>query len=242
MRVPRLFTDSALAPGGHARLDTGAAHYLGRVLRLHSGDPVVLFNGDGHDYAGRIDGTGQARFTVRIEQRTPAVPESPLDLTLVQAIGRGERMDYSLQKSTELGVRRIQPLLSKRVEVRISREKEAKRMAHWRGVIIAACEQCGRAVLPELAPPCTLEAWLEQARDGTGLLLDPMADAALSAFRPEGAVQLVVGPEGGFEAAEMMALKAAAYRGVRLGPRVLRTETAGPAAIAVLQAMAGDLR
>lgn len=227
-------------------LDGAPAHYLVRVLRLAVGDPVTLFNGDGGDYAGELCAVARDRATVRVgDVRVPA-RESPLKIILVQAVSRGERMDYTLQKATELGVSCIQPLTSQRVEVRLDQNKQAKRLAHWQGVVISACEQSGRAVVPEVKPLLSLQQWLrtwneKPGADGPCLVLDPGATTRLSKVPLEtSCVSLLIGPEGGFSDAELAQVKAAGLTPASLGPRVLRTETAGPAAIAVLQAVSGD--
>jgi 16S rRNA (uracil1498-N3)-methyltransferase len=241
MRRSRIFTPQALTPGATIVLDGSAGHYLLRVLRLAVADPVTLFNGDGRDYAGEIHAIERDRACVRVGGARELENESRLKITLVQAVSRGERMDYALQKATELGINCIQPVTSQRVEVRLDQSKQAKRLAHWQGVVISACEQSGRAVVPEVKPLLALQRWL-QARDKTPcLVLDPLATARLSEITLESpSVALLIGPEGGFSDAEMEEIRAAGLAPVSLGPRILRAETAGPAAIAVLQAISGD--
>lgn len=217
------------------------SHYVLRVLRLRTGDRVVLFNGDGFDYAGQLGATERDRVVVEIDARLPAAPESPLQTTLVQAISRGERMDQTLQKATELGVSAIQPLFTERVEVRLSGQRLGRRMDHWRAVVRSACEQCGRARVPAVAQPLGLGEWAAMACEGQRLALDPDADRHLSGWMPgDHDVHILVGPEGGLSRAERDLLARCSVIAVRLGPRVLRTETAGAAALAVLQAVAGD--
>lgn len=240
MRVPRIHADLSLAPGLDVRLPATQAHYVSRVLRLSTGSALVLFNGDGHDYAGAIEALSRDRVDVRVATRLPASPPSPLALTLVQGLSRGERMDYSVQKATELGVRVIQPVVTTRCEVRLDGERVDKRLAHWSRVMVSACEQCGRAELPELRAPVSLDEWAGMPASGIRLMLDPAAARSLAAIEPVRAVELVVGPEGGLDEREREGLVRAGVIAVRLGPRTLRTETAGPAAIAVLQALAGD--
>ena len=248
MRRSRVYTAQALAAGKTVELSGSAAHYLARVLRLALADPITLFNGDGRDYAGEICAIERDRVFVSLGDARVVDNESRLKITLVQAVSRGERMDYSLQKATELGVNCIQPVMSRRVEVRLDQKKQAKRLLHWRGVVVSACEQSGRAIVPEVKSLLTLQQWL-QARgevpaDATQcLVLDPLATTRLSevAIDPP-AISVLVGPEGGFSNTEMEALLAGGLKAVSLGPRVLRTETAGPAAIAVLQTIAGDFR
>jgi 16S rRNA (uracil1498-N3)-methyltransferase len=241
VRIHRLHTDRALAPGEPTGLDGRAAHYLGRVLRVAPGHHVVLFNGDGHDYACTVERVRKDAVELEVRSRLPAKPESPLRITVVQAVSRGERMDQALQKCTELGAAAFQPAWSERVEVRLKGEKLERRLQHWRGVVIAACEQCGRATVPELLTPLPLLDWARQAGDGRRLYLAPGAGRALAASEAMTAVELAVGPEGGFSETEQRLLESAGVPPVSLGPRVLRTETAGPAAVAILQALHGDL-
>lgn len=246
MRRSRVYTQQPLAPGATAVLEGNTGHYLARVLRLAVTDPVTLFNGDGLDYAGEICTIERDRVSVRLVDTRPVNSESPLKITLVQAVSRGERMDYTLQKATELGVACIQPVTSQRVEVRLDQKKQAKRLAHWQGVVISACEQSGRAVVPEIRALLSLQQWLQtrgekQADAGPCLVLDPLAATSLSQAPLDSCcVSLLIGPEGGFSDAEMEQCKAAGLRHVSLGSRILRTETAGPAAIAVLQSRYGD--
>lgn len=240
MRISRLFTDQPLAPDSEVTLEERTGHYVLRVLRLRAGDAVVLFNGDGADYACELM-ERRDRAVLRVNTRLPAATESRLDLTLVQAVGKGDRMDYSLQKATELGVTAIRPLFSERTEVRLEGKRLDKRVAHWRGVLVSACEQCGRARLPDLQAPLTLDAWLEEPAPGARLVLLPSAERPLAAVSPpSGGTEILVGPEGGLSEQEERKLRMAGCTPVSLGPRVLRTETAGPAALAVLQALWGD--
>ncbi len=243
MRTIRLHVDLPLTPDSDVTLPAAAAGHATRVLRLRSGDALVLFNGDGHDYPAHLRGVSRAGASVRIAARTaPAAPESPLALTLAQGIARGDKMDLILQKATELGVTRIVPLITDRTEIRLDAERSGKRMDHWRGVIAGACEQCGRARLPELSTPRSLAEWTTtvDAIDGLRLRLDPGAADGPRALPAFTAACLVAGPEGGLAPADHALLQAAGFAGLRLGPRVLRTETAGLAALAVLQALHGD--
>lgn len=241
MRRSRIYTPQALSADGSVELTDSAAHYLARVLRVSPGAPLILFNGDGKDYTGRVTEIQRQRVAVQLTGARSLANEADLKITLVQAISRGERMDHSLQKATELGVFRIQPVISQRVEVRLDEKRRARRMAHWRGVVISACEQSGRAVVPEVQAPVPLLNWLTESDGSQRLVLEPSAKTRLSSFHFTGsAVSILVGPEGGFSSEEAGALKAGGLTAVSLGPRVLRTETAGPAAIAVLQAVAGD--
>ncbi len=241
MRISRLYSDQQLKPDSLISLKDNAANYVTRVLRMRLGNPLVVFNGDGFDYATEIESMSRNRVDLVVNARLPAAAESNLHITLVQAISRGERMDYSLQKATELGVTDIHPVVSDRVEVKLEGKRLQKRMQHWQGVIISACEQSGRAIVPGLADPLELMEWSGNKGTTLRLVLDPRSDQALSSQSiGDNRVELLVGPEGGFSDSELESLSVTGVRAVSLGPRVLRTETAGPAAIAILQAVAGD--
>lgn len=242
MRISRLYTDTRLEPGAEVHLDSQAGHYVFRVLKLRAGDPLVLFNGDGADYAAELLSNRRDLVTLRVSARLPSIPESPLAITLVQAVGKGDRMDLSLQKATELGVSAVQPLFSERTEVRLPNERLERRSEHWQRVMAAACEQCGRARVPTLLEPLGLDEWLAMGSAQARVVLEPAADAPLASLALDQAeVAVVVGPEGGFSEREMKLFQLAGVRAFRLGPRILRTETAGPAAIAILQSLYGDL-
>jgi len=246
MRMTRVFVDAALEPGRELELPAVAALHLTKVLRAGSGDAFTLFGGDGCEYPATITAVRGARVSAVVGAGRAVDRESPLAVTLVQGVPRGERMDLIVQKATELGVRRIVPVLSQRSVVRLDGEKAHARAQHWRAVAISACEQCGRNRLPDIESPRPLLEVLGGA-PGTGvrLLLDPDAPAS-AAPAPLGAVaeaaEVAVGPEGGFTPAELEAFALARYVPVRLGPRVLRAETAAIVALAWLQSRFGDLR
>ena len=242
MRLTRSHVDMPLQAGAEVVLPEDVAAHLLRVLRLQVGDACVLFNGDGHDYNARITSIGKREARAEITAARRVDNESPLRITLLQGIARGEKMDWILQKATELGVARILPVTSERSEVKLDAQRADKRLAHWRGIVVAACEQSGRAVLPEVAPPQSL-AQAAGLREGRGLILDPFAEASLSSVGGASLREctIAIGPEGGWSPRDREQLVAAGYEGLRLGPRVLRTETAGIAAIAALQAACGDL-
>jgi 16S rRNA (uracil1498-N3)-methyltransferase len=241
VRIHRVFTDQQLEPGQELILAGKPAHYLGRVLRVAPGQTVVLFNGDGRDYVCEIRNARKNALALDVMSRLPAKPESPLHITVVQAVSRGERMDQTLQKCTELGVSTFQPVWSERVEVRLKGEKLARRQQHWKGVVVSSCEQSGRAVVPGVLETATLADWAMQTADGTRLVLAPGAERSLAGIQTSGPLELLIGPEGGFSDAELAMLKNADVIPVSLGPRILRTETAAPAAVAILQALGGDL-
>jgi 16S rRNA (uracil1498-N3)-methyltransferase len=240
VKVSRFHTAAELAPDREVVLEDRTGHYLHRVLRLRPGDGLVLFNGDGFDYAAELLPGPRDRTRVLVNARLPAVAEPELEVILVQAVGKGDRMDTTLQKSTELGVSAVQPVFTERTEVRLTGTRLEKRQAHWRGVVISACEQCGRARVPELRDAMNLDEWLAGPPATHRLVLAPGAERALASVYPRGAVELLVGPEGGFSEAELRRLTLAGCVAVSLGLRILRTETAGPAALVVLQTVAGD--
>jgi 16S rRNA (uracil1498-N3)-methyltransferase len=230
-----------LEPGTEVPLEGGPAHYLGRVLRANRGQTIVAFNGDGHDYVCEILSLDRRCVTLEVQSRLPATREPGTRITIVQAISRGERMEQTLQKCTELGACAFQPLVSERVEVRLSGEKLVKRLAHWQGVVVSACEQSGRAVVPSVYPPLAVEAWLEKPLPSARLLFVPGAVKRLANIELPSEMELVVGPEGGFSDPELALIRSHGAQAVSLGPRVLRTETAAPAALAVIQALRGDM-
>ncbi|MGV8923805.1 MAG: 16S rRNA (uracil(1498)-N(3))-methyltransferase [Thermomonas sp.] len=244
MRMTRVHVELPLADGIEIELPENAANHLVRVLRLGMGDACVLFNGDGHDYPARLVEVGKRMVRVEVGPGIAIDNESSLRLILLQGVARGEKMDLVLQKATELGVASLHPLYSQRSEVRLDGARADKRLAHWRGVVVSACEQCGRARVPGVAMPLPLAQTLEVLpKDGLRLILDPDATASLSQLTldPSQPVYLAVGPEGGWSPQDIEQSGAAGFNGVRLGPRVLRTETAGIAAIAALQVLHGDL-
>jgi 16S rRNA (uracil1498-N3)-methyltransferase len=244
MRIIRSHVDLPLAVGQRVTLPEESSLHLLRVLRLAPGDAVTLFNGDGHDYTARLLTAAKRGAEAEITERQAVPRESPLRIILAQGLARGEKMDLVLQKATELGVEGFAPILTERTEVKLDAERAAKRMAHWRGVVAAACEQSGRAVLPGLSEPVPLAAFSGEPREGLLLALDPGGDVGLADIAPVAGqpITLVVGPEGGLSDRDLATLRAAGFRGLRLGPRILRTETAGLAAVAALQALYGDLR
>ena len=245
MRVTRVHVDLPLSDAAEVPLPDAAAAHLTRVLRLREGDACVLFNGDGRDWPATITALGKREVRVRLGEATGVDRESPLSIVLVQGVARGEKMDLVLQKPTELGVAGIVPVLSQRSEVKLDDARAEKRLAHWRSVVASACEQSGRARVPSVAAPVSLQAALGALQPGgTRLLLDPDGPVTFSGLEPDTshAVHLAVGPEGGWSPLDREQLMAAGFAGLRLGPRILRTETAGLAAIAALQARFGDLQ
>lgn len=243
MRVPRLHLPRELTTGTRVDLPAESSHYLLRVLRLPDGAEVRLFNGDAGDWIARIEVRGKRTATASVTAFEPRDTESPLAITLVQGISRGQRMDYTLEKSVELGVDRVVPVVMQRTQAAPEGQRVARKARHWAGVLAAAAAQSGRTYLPELVPQQDFAAWLAQAdcRHHPHVLLDPGAERGPAQLRTADAITLIAGPEGGFSPQERAAAFAAGCQGLRLGPRILRTETAAIAALAVLQALYGDL-
>ncbi|MDX1588045.1 MAG: 16S rRNA (uracil(1498)-N(3))-methyltransferase [Oleiphilaceae bacterium] len=242
MRRPRIHVDQPLQDDQQLTLEGAPAHHLGRVLRVTPGQPLVLFNGDGRDYPARVTEAGKSRLTVRLGQGAVVATESPLAVTLAQVISRGDRMDYVIQKSVEMGVSAIQPLTSERCEVKLDARREDKRLRHWQQVAVSAAEQCGRARVPEIAPLCALDQWLTEAPDGLRLVLHHRSQCSLGEMPPPAAVTLLIGPEGGLSEAEITAAMQSGFHACTLGPRVMRTETAPVTALSVMQWLWGDLQ
>ncbi|MGP0171523.1 16S rRNA (uracil(1498)-N(3))-methyltransferase [Pseudomonas sp. NCHU5208] len=240
MRLSRFFIDAPLSLGQHD-LPEAQAHYIARVLRHGVGDAVQLFDGSGQEYRGELIEVGKKNVRVELREAVAGLAESPLRIHLGQGLSRGERMDWAIQKATELGVSEITPIVSERCEVRLKDERADKRLAHWRQVAISACEQCGRSVLPVIHPPLELAAWLQRVEADLKLVLHPVAEALHSHARP-GSLAFLVGPEGGLNDAEVEQARQAGFQPARLGPRVLRTETAPVVALSVAQLLWGDLQ
>ena len=240
MAIPRFYCPSPWSADHRVELPETVARHATGALRLREGDALTLFNGQGLEYPGVLQREGKRLFAVLGPASTP-LRESPLTMTLIQGISSGDRMDYTLQKAVELGVSEIVPVFMKRSVVRLSDERLARRHTHWQAIVVAACEQCGRNHLPSVAVPCDFDHWLNLPREGLMLLLDPQApDSLRTLAAPTGPVFLLAGPEGGFDPAEQRAAMACGATGVRLGPRVLRTETAAVAALAAMQVLWGD--
>ena len=255
MRLTRCYIDAPLTPDAFVSLSESVTAHLTRVLRLGLGARLVLFNGDGHDYDAELSSLEKKGARAEVLAVREVASESPLRLVLAQAVARGEKMDFVLQKATELGVAGIVPLNTERTEVKLDAERGDKRRAHWQGVIAAACEQSGRARLPALGQVATLANWLGSAAtpglDAQGdapeqrlplFYLDPNAETSLRDL-PQAARSgacFIIGPEGGLGERDLAQLRAAGATGIQLGPRVLRTETAGLALLAAMQALYGD--
>ncbi len=242
MRITRIFQPVALASGARVELDEHAAHHLAHVLRIKPGASLVLFNGTGGEYQAQVQSVGKHGVVVEVGARADPVRESKLETILAQGVSRGERMDYTLQKAVELGVSRIVPLLTEHTMVNVSGARRERREQHWRSIVVSACEQCGRNVVPKLDTTHEFGAWLKADSGGLKLVLHQDGEKSLSELPPPSEpVTLLVGPEGGLSDAEVASAQAVGFTVLRLGPRTLRTETAGVAALAALQATWGDL-
>jgi len=243
MSESRIHLDGPLAEGALVELPEGPFRHLVQVLRMQAGESLVVFDGRGGEYTAMLETVAKRSANLRVGAFHDVNRESPLQLTLVQGISKGERMDWTVQKAVELGVSAIVPVVTERCNVHLDREREAKRLDHWRSVMISACEQSGRTRIPELHPMMKFTDWLGSPVTGTRLVLDPMATRRLASVdAAAGSIHLMVGPEGGLSAEELRVAGEAGCVGVQMGPRVLRTETAGVVALSILQGLAGDLR
>jgi 16S rRNA (uracil1498-N3)-methyltransferase len=248
MRLTRVYVAARIEAGKRLVVDGSAANHITRVLRLRSGDTLTVFDGSGGEFGARIEEFRKDSVVVAVEDHRPLERESPLTLTLAQGISRGERMDWVIQKATELGTSRIVPLFTKRSVVRLDEKQADRKLQHWRAIAIAACEQCGRNRIPELAAPVDFFDMLPaEASGATRLLLSPTGDLRIEDLGQDvrqGAskgITVLIGPEGGLEDVEQEAALAAGFKAVQLGPRVLRTETAAIAALTIIQRYFGDL-
>jgi 16S rRNA (uracil1498-N3)-methyltransferase len=243
MRVTRIYVEQKLVAGKGVGLPEQAGLHLTRVLRLEAGAAVTLFDGSGGEYAGTLERDGK-KIWARVGAHDPVERESPLEITLLQGVARGERMDLIVQKATELGVTRILPVLAERTVVKVDAKLRERKLDHWQSIAINACEQCGRNRVPKVHPPVSLGDAVAALPAGAARCLlaaegrEPLAHVVAGAT----SVVLLIGPEGGLADAERQFAQANQFTACRLGPRILRTETAGLAALAAIQACAGDFR
>lgn len=239
----RFYTNSALTINALAQLSESAATHATRALRLEVNDHIVLFNGDGFDYNCTLTTVKKNSVTATVNNANKVENESPLNITLVQAISSGDRMDFTIQKAVELGVKNIQPVSSKRSVVKLSAERAEKRTEHWQNIVSSACEQSGRAYVPKVLMPISIENWLNQQANtaATRILLNPIGAVRLAAIiKPSDEIQLLIGAEGGLSQEEIDLATAKGFQSIVLGPRILRTETAALTAIAAMQSAWGD--
>lgn len=242
MRIPRIFQAQPLSANSVITLNPETSHYLINVLRLRDDSPLIIFNGEGDEYSAKLINANKKHAVVELDQAIIRDTESPLKIHLGQGIARGERMDFLIQKSIELGVTEITPLFTERSEVKLSADRAEKRLEHWRGIVIAASEQCGRTKLATINPPLSLTAWRDNVVAELKLVLDPDADNSLQQLQlsPQ-SIAFMIGPEGGLTEHEILSATQHSFTSVRLGPRILRTETAAIATICALQYQWGDL-
>lgn len=242
MRIPRIYHPELLSVGDSVTLDEDAANHVGRVLRMSTGQALQLFDGTNHIFDAEIVAADKKRVQVRVTSAALQDRESPLDIHLGQVMSRGEKMEFTIQKSIELGVNTITPLLSERCGVKLDAGRLDKKLQQWRKIAIAACEQCGRNRIPEIRPAMALEDWCSEPADGLKLNLHPRASQSINTLPlPVKQVRLLIGPEGGLSADEITRTAEHGFTDILLGPRVLRTETTALTAITALQVRFGDL-
>lgn len=240
MRVSRFHLDAPLKPG-QLQLEGDLAHYISRVLRLGPGAPIQVFNGSGQEWPGEVIEVAKRQVVVRLDPAQAGLAESPLHVHLGQAMSRGERMDWVIQKAVELGANEITPLFTERCEVKLQGERADKRQAHWQQIAISACEQCGRSVVPTVHPPASMDSWLAELQVDLKLVLHHRTEQNLDSLQRPAALALLIGPEGGLSDEEINRAQASGFKPARFGPRVLRTETAPVAALTLAQYLWGDL-
>jgi 16S rRNA (uracil1498-N3)-methyltransferase len=240
----RLLVSGVLSNGAELILQGEQARYLERVLRSRVGDPVQVFNSDDGEWSAIIENISKNTVTLRVEERNETATESPLKIHLVQGISRGERMDFIVQKATELGIKRLTPVLTHHGVVKFDQQRADKRRQHWQVIANSASEQCGRTRPPLVDAPIALNSWfgVKDSVDSTELILKPGANVQLASIAPPATkLCLLIGPEGGLSKREYEDANIAGFQAVALGPRILRTETAALAAITIAQSCWGDL-
>lgn len=241
MKFPRIFQNRPLQISDHVELDSNACHRLTAVLRAETDRKIILFNGDGFEYLSTITLIKRNRVNVTVLEKTSKNLESPLEIHLGQVISKGEKMDFVVQKATELGVKKITPLFSERSVVHLKHDRLEKKTEHWQKIAIHAAEQCGRTVVPVIKQPIAITEWIFNRDEKTRLGLDPLSSRGLNALSVLGSVALLIGPEGGLTTEELRYAVEKGFETVSCGPRILRTETAALVAITALQCKAGDL-
>ena len=241
MRISRFFCPELNPNNKTFALPETAHRHAVQVLRLKKGAKIRVFDGRGLEYLAILESVAKRESTVVLGEKVENQNESPLNVTLIQGISRGERMDYALQKAVELGVNKVIPVVTERCNVQLSNGRAEKRLSHWRGVMISACEQSGLSVLTELTDVISIEEDVSNSKSSKCLVLDPLAKQGFSALEKEQDVSLLIGPEGGLSEQEIQMLTEQNFQAVNFGPRILRTETAAVAAIAVMQTLWGDL-
>ncbi|MBT3504787.1 MAG: 16S rRNA (uracil(1498)-N(3))-methyltransferase [Piscirickettsiaceae bacterium] len=241
MRIPRFYCPELGLDDDVITLPAQVHRHAVQVLRLKPGAEIKVFDGKGLEYNAVLQTATKRDSTAKLEKQTRVQNESPLSITLIQGISRGDRMDYTLQKAVELGVNRIVPVVTARCNVQLSGARADKKREHWLGVMISACEQSGRSMMPELAEIGHYETMLASYNQGTRLILEPTGEHGLNALTKQTEVILLIGSEGGFSETELQQATSSGFQSIQFGPRILRTETAAVSAIAVLQTLWGDL-
>jgi 16S rRNA (uracil1498-N3)-methyltransferase len=241
MRTPRLFIDQSLTPQRQIDIDGAGAQYLSRVLRARVGHQIALFDGSGSEFPAEIIAIGKRAITVLLGEGVEPATESPIQTSLGLCLSKGDRFDWAVQKATELGVSEIQPLVSERVDFAIPEDRIGKRVAHWQQIAVSACEQSGRVKVPRLHPPTPLLEWVRMTSADEKWVLDGAADQSSLPDIPPKTVAVLVGPEGGLTDGEVSAALGSGFRALRLGPRILRTETAPAVALTLIHSRWGDL-
>ncbi|WP_428774092.1 16S rRNA (uracil(1498)-N(3))-methyltransferase [Vibrio sp.] len=242
MRIPRIYHPTPIEQLGEMALSDEAAGHVGRVLRMHAGQALILFDGSGAEFSATISQVSKKHVEVELTERHQRSCESPLDLHLGQVISRGDKMEFTIQKSVELGVNTITPLISERCGVKLDQKRFEKKLHQWQQIAISACEQCGRNIVPQIRPIMSLEQWCQEPYQGLKLNLHPRAQYSINTLpTPVDQVRLLIGPEGGLSDQEIAMTRQYQFEETLLGPRVLRTETAALTAITALQVRFGDL-
>jgi len=241
VRIPRIYTPQAITPSSLLELEEGASHHLLKVLRMQAGRELILFNNSGIEFPAVIEQSGKKIAVVSVGEEIPFNRESPLMTELAIGISRGDRFDWVLQKATELGVTRIVPLFTERTEVRLNNERLLKRQQQWEKILIGACEQCQRNTLPDLLPATPLQHYLDNCDTDYKFILHHRSETRLAELNKPSSVSLLIGPEGGLNSDEILQAEARGFTSLALGPRVLRTETAPIATLAIFQTLWGDI-
>ena len=242
MHIPRIYQATELIVGENLMLDVAASMHLVRVLRLKIGSHVIVFNGKGGEYSAELIAIDKKQATVALKEYSDVNRESSLQLHLAQGISRGEKMDYTIQKAVELGVHKITPLFTEYCNVQLSPERMDKKIQHWRAIVVSACEQCGRNFIPEIAPPKKFSNWIASCNEQAKFILDPTATQSFHNFSVTyQSICLLIGSEGGFAEHEIETANQFGFQSVHIGPRILRTETAGVAGISLVQSYWGDI-
>jgi 16S rRNA (uracil1498-N3)-methyltransferase len=242
MQIPRIFHPDTLITDTQVTLTQDSTNHLANVLRLKEGHPIVLFNGDGNEYSAHLDVVKKREVTAFVNAKLSLSVESPLTIHLGQGVSKGDRMDLVLQKSVELGVHEITPIITERCVVKLSPDRWLKKQAQWEKIIISACEQSGRNIVPKLHPVIPMKDWIKQSTTELRLTLDPKSEQRISHlnYQHQG-FRLLIGPEGGLSEKEVYYAEESGYQSISMGPRILRTETAALTSLAILQSHFGDI-